>query len=83
MLNIYYIQNSVHFDPVDLHLLYVYLVDLDLVDPNIVDLDIIDPYTENLDEVDLDLSGSREDGFEQRQKQPLERASLNCLDTKQ
>ena len=54
MLNIYYIQNSVHFDPGDL----LYLVDLDLVDPNIVDLDIIDPYTENLDEVDLDLSGS-------------------------
>ena len=58
MLNIYYIQNSVHFDPGDLDVLNVYLVDLDLVDPNIVDLDIIDPYTENLDEVDLDLSGS-------------------------
>ena len=53
------------------------------MDPNIVDLDIIDPYTENLDEVDLDLSCSSEDGFEQRQKQPLERASLNCLDTRQ
>ena len=81
MLNIYYIQNSLHFDPVDLDVLNVYLVDL--VDPNIVDLDIIDPYTENLDEVDLDLSGSWDDDFEQRQKQPLERASLNCLDTKQ
>ena len=83
MLNIYYIQNSVHFDPANLDVLNAYLVDLDLVDPNIVDLDIIEPYKENLDEVDLDLSGSWEDGFEQRQKQPLERASLNCFDTKQ
>ena len=58
MLNIFYIQNSVHFDPVDLDVCNVYLVHLDLVDPNIVDLDIIEPYKENLDEVDLDLSGS-------------------------
>ena len=83
MLNIYNIQNSVHFNPVDLDVWNVYLVDLDLVDPNIVDLDIIDPYKENLDELDLDPSGNCEAGFEQRQKQPLERAILNCLDTKQ